>query len=140
METSGPTESAPAQPVLLYDGECGLCNRVVRFLLRRDPRARLRFAPLQGPAAQTWLRARGLPAQDFSSLIFVPDWERAPTDYRLRTDAVFAALDAVGGWRWLTWLRILPRPGRDAGERWGARLRHRVFGRYLPRPLANPEW
>jgi predicted DCC family thiol-disulfide oxidoreductase YuxK len=126
--------------VLLYDGECGLCNRVVRFLLRHDPRARLRFAPLQGPAAQAWLRARGLPAQDFSSLILVPAWERAPADYRLRTDAVFAALDALGGWRWLTWLRILPRPLRDAGYRLVARVRHRIFGRYTPRPLANPEW
>src|SRR4051812_37486572 len=56
---SGAMTDAPV-PVLFFDGECGLCNRVVRLLLRLDTRGRLRFAPLQGPVAQDYLRAHGL--------------------------------------------------------------------------------
>jgi len=37
-----PTGSA----VLLFDGECALCNGCVRFAIAEEPRARLRFAPL----------------------------------------------------------------------------------------------
>ena len=65
-----------AGPVLLYDGECGLCNRVVRLLLRLDRGERLRFARLQSDAGQSYLQAQGLPAADFDSLVYVPDWGR----------------------------------------------------------------
>ena len=57
------------RPVLLFDGECGLCNGVVRFLLRQDTAARLHFAPLQSGPAQEYLRAQGLPTADFDSLV-----------------------------------------------------------------------
>ena len=46
-----------ARPVLLYDGECGLCNRLVRLLLRADRAGRLNYAPLQSGPAQTYLGA-----------------------------------------------------------------------------------
>lgn len=35
------------QPILLFDGECGFCNKSVQFLLRREKNKRLHFAPLQ---------------------------------------------------------------------------------------------
>ena len=35
-------------PIVLYDGVCGLCNRLVRFIIRRDSNAIFRFASLQG--------------------------------------------------------------------------------------------
>ena len=56
---------------MLFDGECGLCDRVVRLLLRLDRRGRLRFASLQGPEGQAYLRAQGLLTRDFSTLVFV---------------------------------------------------------------------
>ena len=64
MEEHFPNSNAG--PVLLFDGECGLCHRVVRGLLKCDRRERLRFAPLHGAAAQVWLRERGLPTTDFT--------------------------------------------------------------------------
>ncbi|PYS45149.1 MAG: thiol-disulfide oxidoreductase, partial [Acidobacteria bacterium] len=33
----------PSNPIVLYDGVCGLCNRAVQFLLKRDRHDRLRF-------------------------------------------------------------------------------------------------
>src|SRR4051794_7961959 len=92
---TAPTHSAP---VLLFDGECGLCNRLVRGLLRLDRRGRLLFAPLQGPSAQRYLRSHGLPTEDFDTLVFVPDWNhRQGPDFLLRTAGAIAALRAAGG-------------------------------------------
>lgn len=132
-----------AQPVLMYDGECGLCNRVVRLLLRLDRRGALRFAPLQGPLARDYLRSHGLPTEDFSSLVFVPDWARRDSPgFRLRTDGVIAALRAVGGWGAVlaAALAALPRPVRDAGYRGVAKGRHRLFGPWRRCALPRPEW
>jgi predicted DCC family thiol-disulfide oxidoreductase YuxK len=42
-----PREILAKQPILLFDGECGFCNRSVQFLLKREKGKRLHFAPLQ---------------------------------------------------------------------------------------------
>lgn len=138
--------SAPATisgPVLLFDGTCGLCNRCVRLLLRLDRRGRLRFAPLQGPSAQAYLRRHGLPTEDFDSLIFVPDWAGQDRGGHLsRTDGVVAALRAGGGFG--AWcgavLGGIPAGWRDAGYKVIARWRYRLWGEWRPRPLPRAEW
>lgn len=144
------TESTPAPsaevggPVLFFDGECGLCNRLVRGLLRLDRHGRLRFAPLQGRAAQAYLRTHGLPTVDFDTLIFVPDWSRRDRpEHLLRTAGVIAALRATGG-RSAKFvaglLALFPAAVRDAGYRVVGRWRYRLFGPWRPRPLPRPEW
>jgi predicted DCC family thiol-disulfide oxidoreductase YuxK len=128
---------------LLFDGECGLCNRVVRLLLRLDRRGVLWFAPLQGPSAQEFLAAHGLPTQDFSTLVFVPDWkQRGRPEFRLRTDGVIAALWHCGGiGRGLAaLLNVFPRWIRDAGYRLVSRTRYKIFGPWRACPLPRPEW
>ncbi|MEO5960727.1 MAG: DCC1-like thiol-disulfide oxidoreductase family protein [Opitutaceae bacterium] len=129
-------------PVLLFDGDCGLCNAVVRFLIRRDRRARLRFAPLQSGVAQAYLQTQGLPTRDFDSIVFVPDWGNPRRGaYLLRTDGALAALRELGGiWRVVASLRVVPAPLRDPFYRLIARTRYALFGEYRPRPLPNPEW
>jgi predicted DCC family thiol-disulfide oxidoreductase YuxK len=136
-----PPESAG--PVLLFDGECGLCNRVVRLLLRLDDQEVLRFAPLQGPSAQGFLRVHGLPTDDFDTLVFVPDWSQRDTpDFLQRTAGVIAALRHCGGAGRLLadLLAIFPTALRDAGYRIIARLRYKFFGPWRACPLPRPEW
>jgi len=128
---------------MLFDGECGLCQRLVRVLLGLDRRGRLRFAPLQGPAAQGYLRQHGLPATDFESMILVPDWARRDATPPLRqTDAAIAALREVGGIGRVAAaiFRMVPGVGRDAGYRLVARWRRRFFGAARAGALARPEW
>lgn len=130
-------------PVLLYDGDCGLCDRVVRLLLRLDTAGALRFTPLQGPHAQQFLASRGLPTADFSSLVFVPDWSRRATGpFELRTRGVIAALRLTGrrGRMIAGALSLVPGPVRDAGYRLVARSRHGLFGPRRDCPLPRPEW
>ena len=135
-------EEPTCQPVLFYDARCGLCNRVVRLLLRTDRAGRLRFATLQGEKGQAYLRLWDLPTQDFDSLVFAPDWS-APDRFapRLRTDGALAAAAAIGGvWRLITWARLLPVWLRDPVYRLVARTRYSLFGEYQPSPLPDPEW
>ncbi len=140
--SSSAFDSTPPGPVLLYDGECGLCNRIVRLLLRLDRSGRLRYAPLQGKLAQWYLWAHGLPTEDFDSLVFIPDWARCEKpEFKLRTDGAIAALRAIGGLgRVLAWAAIFPASWRDAAYRLIARWRYQIWGTWTPRPLARPEW
>ncbi len=132
----------PRVPVLLYDGECGLCNGVVRFLIRRDPGGRLHFATLQGDAAQDFLRSQGLPLDDFDSLVFAPDWgDRRRGAHLLRTAGALACFaELQGPWRAVSWLRIVPAFVRDPVYRLVARTRYALFGSYRPSPLPDPAW
>ena len=138
-----PKDAAKPDPVLLFDGECGLCQRLVRLLLGLDRRGRLRVAPLQGPTAQSYLRQHGLPATDFESMILVPDWARRDATPPLRqTDAVIAALrevDGIGS-TIAAVLRVVPKACRDAGYRLVARGRRRLSGAARVGMLARPEW
>jgi len=129
-------------PVLLYDGDCSLCNGVVRFMLRHDAAGRIRFAPLQGKAGQDYLCSQGLPTGDFDSLVFVRDWANpARGGFLLRTSGALAAFALLDGpWRALSWLRLVPVFLRDPFYRLVSRTRTALFGRYRPRPLADPAW
>jgi predicted DCC family thiol-disulfide oxidoreductase YuxK len=132
----------PRVPVLLYDGECGLCNGVVLFMLRHDRKGVLHFAPLQSEPGQGYLLAQGLPTAEFGSLVFVPDWNDPRLGgYLLRTDgalAAFAELDSA--WRAVSWLRIIPKVLRDAVYTLISKTRYAVFGEYRPKPLPDPAW
>ena len=134
--------TAARTPALLYDGECGLCNAVVRFLVRRDPGGRLLFAPLQGPSAQRFLLLQGLPTDAFDTLVFVPDWsEPRPGQYLLRTSGALACFaELPWPWRAVSWLRAIPALLRDPVYRLIAATRHALFGNYVPKPLPDPEW
>ena len=108
---------APDTPVLLYDGDCGLCAGSVQFLLRHEPphrRAALRFAPLQGAFAAQ-VRARHPELVGVDSVVWVdPSNPVAPV--RVRSDAALQALTHLGGgWALMAALgRVVPRMVRDA--------------------------
>jgi len=129
-------------PVLLYDGECGLCNAVMRFMLRHDRHGLLCFAPLQGRTGQAFLQAQGMNTKDFDSLVFIENLTRGDTRFFLRTEGGLCALAEMGGgWRRVAiLLRHVPLTWRDGVYRLVGRVRYRVFGSYRPTPLPNPEW
>lgn len=52
---------------VLFDGECGLCARTVRFLFAREATARFVFTPMMSPLGQTLARGIGLDPADPSS-------------------------------------------------------------------------
>jgi predicted DCC family thiol-disulfide oxidoreductase YuxK len=57
-------------PVVLFDGVCNFCNRMVNFAIRNDPNARLKFAPLQSVAGQTLIKKFGI-SPNADTLVFI---------------------------------------------------------------------
>jgi predicted DCC family thiol-disulfide oxidoreductase YuxK len=118
-------------PILLYDGVCGLCNRLVQFILRRDRNAVFRFASLQSPMAAAILTRHNANPTNLDTVCVVVNHDR-PDEYLLsRSDAVLFVLEQLGGfWRPVaSFLRLLPKPLRDAAYSTVARHRYRIFGR-----------
>jgi predicted DCC family thiol-disulfide oxidoreductase YuxK len=113
-----------ANPILFFDGVCGLCNRVVDFVLRNDRRGRVQFAPLQGSTAQSRLPDRDREQLDTVVLI---EGDRITR----RSTAVVRLLSHLGGiWTALAWLLwLIPWPLRDVGYRAVSKLRYRLFGK-----------
>lgn len=126
--------------LVLYDGVCGLCNRTVQFILRRDRQDRFRYAPLQGPFAHEILARHGIDAGDLNTIYLVYDVGK-PTERLLsRSRAVLHILKVLGGfWRLVAGFGVLPTSVLDAIYRWVSRRRYRWFGQYDRCPIPRPD-
>ena len=112
-----PSEARAPEPMTLpprivfYDGVCGFCNGLVRWLIERDPDHRLHYAPLQGETARS-VRAEypdRFP-EDIDTLVFFRrpsegEEPRSPEALALRSTAAFAIARELGGryWRSVAW-------------------------------------
>jgi predicted DCC family thiol-disulfide oxidoreductase YuxK/GNAT superfamily N-acetyltransferase len=120
------TDSAPLH-LVLYDGECGVCSRAVRWLLSADRHGLLRFAPLQGATAAALRRRRPDVPADLDTIVYV-DRSTGTEEVSWRSAAVFRICRLLGGpWGALALLAWLPRSLTDAAYAAFARRRH-LFG------------
>ncbi len=113
-------------PVLvLIDGECGMCNRVARFLIRRDKNARLRFAALGSAAGARELHRRQLPPPPPGTFVLI-EGNRA----LYRSEGALRVLGLLPPpWAFAKVFLLVPRPLRDAVYDVVARIRYRIAGR-----------
>lgn len=121
--------------IVVFDGQCLLCNGWVQFLLRHDHAQRIRFASMQGAAGQQLLAHAGLQIDGLQTLLVI-DGDRSWQ----HTAAILRVLHALGWpWRlaWVVWL--VPALLRDALYRWGARNRYRIWGRSDTCMVPSPE-
>jgi predicted DCC family thiol-disulfide oxidoreductase YuxK len=127
-------EPRPAA-VILYDGECGLCDRLVQWVLPRDRAGRFHFAALQSDWAQAELRRRGCRTTDFDTMV-VLEGKRV----FLRSTAALRVLRGLPRWRWAYGFIIVPRPIRDAVYAWIAARRKRWYPAPAACGVPKPEW
>jgi predicted DCC family thiol-disulfide oxidoreductase YuxK len=128
-------------PILLYDGVCGLCNRAVQFVLKRDRHDTFHFASLQSEFAAAVLRKHGI-TPDALDTVYLVLHRGDPTEQLLaRSDAGLAVMLLLGGlWRWLALVGgIFPTSLLDFLYNLVARNRYRIFGKYDTCPLPPPE-
>lgn len=125
---------APANPLVLFDGVCNLCNRSVQTILRHDRQARFRFASLQSPLGEKLRDDLGIDREKVDSVILVEGgrWYK-------ESDAALRIARGLGGlWKLFGVFRLVPRPLRDAAYRLIARNRYRWFGKtetcWVPTP------
>ena len=131
---------ASANPIILYDGVCGLCNRLVQFLLKHDREGHLRFASLQSDFAEKVLRRHGLNAKDLDTVHVVENYDQPDERVLQRSDAILRAGRELGGF-WgasSTIARVVPRPLRDIVYKLVATNRYRLFGKYDTCMLPDP--
>lgn len=66
-------EALSKQPILLFDGECGFCNKTVQFFLKKEKSSkRMHFAPLESEIGQA-LRAYFEIDPKIDSIILIKD-------------------------------------------------------------------
>ncbi len=124
----------PASRVILfYDGQCGLCQKSVQFVLKRQPQGSIFFAPLQGTTAAEMLPA--VDREQLDSMVVAKNGQL----FRHSTAALVIAKELGGFWNMLGHLgSLIPRPLRDLVYRAVARNRYRMFGKVdacrLPQP------
>jgi predicted DCC family thiol-disulfide oxidoreductase YuxK len=127
--------------LVLYDGVCGLCDRLLQFLLRHDRRRVFRFAALQSDVGRSLVRRHGGDPDAITTLYVVADYERAAARAFTRSDAaLFVAGELGWPWRLARVLRVVPRPLRDVAYDAVARRRYRLFGRFDQCQIPTPEF
>lgn len=132
-----PTDS---NPIVLYDGVCGLCNRLVQFILKHDSHDRFRFASLQSEFAQSLMTLHGVDPHDLDTVYVVKGHKQSDEALLARSDAILYMLKNLGGiWRLAGIGRVLPCGFRDAVYKLVARNRYRVFGKHESCMLPEPK-
>ena len=132
-------ESEP-KAIVLYDGVCGLCNRAVQFLLKRDRHDRLQFASLQSDFAAALLRQHDVDHEDLDTVYAVLNYREPNETLLAKGDAFLSFARSIGGiWNVMRVGRIIPRPVRNWLYDSIARHRYQVFGKSESCMLPDPK-
>lgn len=140
---AGHVSDSSEHPLVLFDGDCNLCNNSVQFILKRDPLARFRFASLQSQAGRDAIAAVSegeLPGSNPPGSI-LPDSIMLIRGRKLQMKSTAALAIARGlrfPWPLVSVFWLVPYPLRNLVYDWIARNRIRWFGRreecWVPTP------
>jgi predicted DCC family thiol-disulfide oxidoreductase YuxK len=124
----------PSGPhLILYDGVCGLCNRLNAFVLKYDKTGQFKFASLQSATGQSFLRRFHRNPDDLDTFYVIANYDSNSAVPIERARAGLFVLKTLGTpWRWAGFLGILPDSVLNSGYDGIARVRYRIFGRYEP--------
>lgn len=110
--------------IILFDGFCKLCNRTVRFLIKRDKKKVFEFKSLQSEKGQQIIIDKHL--SDIESVVFVYG-----NLVYTRSDAFIEIARLLPfPWNWLRIAKIIPRKWRDYIYAVIAKYRYQWFGKY----------
>jgi predicted DCC family thiol-disulfide oxidoreductase YuxK len=134
-----PTSVGEGAHLVLYDGVCGLCSRLLQFLLEHDRRAAFTFASLQSAVGRTILERFGGDPNELASFHVLANYRGTkPQMFSRSSAALFVAGELGWPWKMAGLMRVLPTSILDHVYNVVARNRYRVFGRdeqcLTPRP------
>ena len=124
-EVTHAADNSVSERVLFFDGECGLCDRLVQFVLKHDRDGLFQFASLQGSTFAKY-RQDVPESKSLESMVLV----QGGSIYE-RSDAALRVLQVLGGfWGFLGRIGlVVPRAIRDFFYNLVAKHRYRLFGR-----------
>ena len=122
--------------LMIFDGVCNLCSSSVEFILKHEAKPELQFASVQSVLGSSKLRELGFDPANVKTFVVVEN-ERA----FVRSEAAIRVTCYLRWpWRWLSIVRIVPRPIRDRAYDLVANNRYRWFGRMNNCMVPAPEW
>lgn len=129
--------------LVFYDGECGLCDQVVQFLLKVDNRKLFLFAPLKGKTALKALEGLSLQDRHEDSLVLVENYGEPDEKIYILGKGALRILWLLGGfWKVAGLISFLPSFLYNWAYRLFARYRHRFFADrcQLPKTKKDPRF
>jgi predicted DCC family thiol-disulfide oxidoreductase YuxK len=126
---------AEEKSILLFDGVCNLCNGSVQFVIKRDPKGKFLYAPLQSEVGQALLEKYGLPIETMNSVVLVENG-----NVFTKSDAPLQVSRSLGGfWPLASMFTLVPKFIRDRIYDWIARNRYRWFGKREACMIPTPD-
>jgi predicted DCC family thiol-disulfide oxidoreductase YuxK len=122
---SGQQPALQNRPVVLFDGQCNLCNASIAFIVTRDDKEWFRFASLQSALGRRLLDQYGLLSERQDTVVLIEE-DRA---FTRSTAALRIARRLRWPWTLFFGLIVVPRFVRDFVYALVARNRYRWFGR-----------
>jgi predicted DCC family thiol-disulfide oxidoreductase YuxK len=125
--------------LVLYDGVCGLCSRLIQFLLEHDRRAVFHFASLQSAVGMDMVERCGGTPHELTSFYVLANYRTGHARMLSRSRAaLFVAGELGWPWKVAVLMRVVPTAILDRVYDIVARTRYRLFGRFeqclTPRP------
>jgi len=112
--------------VILFDGQCKLCDAWCNFIIKRDKKARFKLCSVQSRKGHAVLNYFHYPTDNMKSMVYV-DNEQCFT----QSDAVIRVLSQLGWpWRAVLILSLIPKRLRDWGYDRVAFNRYHLFGKF----------
>jgi predicted DCC family thiol-disulfide oxidoreductase YuxK len=122
--------------LILVDGTCIFCNRLVAFFLRHDREGILRFAHLQGARARTVLERHQL-KPDIDTIYAITGY--GEPDERVHLDGAAGRLIWPRLFPIAVIIRFVPLVLLNLQYRLFAKLRYRLFGQAAACIVPSPE-
>jgi predicted DCC family thiol-disulfide oxidoreductase YuxK len=135
-ENSPPSTIASEKvpPVVLFDGNCNLCNHSVDFVLRHERDQTLRFAPSESAYGRAALSEHGITGPP-DGIVLIENGRV----YQRSTASLRLCRYLRAPWRWLSLLSVMPVRIRDGIYGWIAAHRYRWFGKSAACRVPTPE-
>jgi predicted DCC family thiol-disulfide oxidoreductase YuxK len=112
-------------PILLFDGDCNLCDSMVNFVLRHDTSKEIMFSALQSDTGRSLIELCGLTPGYHKSVVYI-----RKNKYFIQSSAVLNIFKDLGGWWSLFYgFIIIPAFIRDFFYFIIAGTRYSVFGK-----------
>ncbi len=110
--------------IIVFDGVCNFCNRIVQIIIRHDPSAQIHFAAQQSEAGEKLIKDLAI-KESSNSVLFVKDGL-----VYYQSDAVIEIAKLLTGWPSIfKYGIIVPRFLRNAIYKFIAANRYAIFGK-----------
>jgi predicted DCC family thiol-disulfide oxidoreductase YuxK len=120
--------------IILFDGICNLCNRSVRFIIKRDPVGNFKFSSLQSNVGKKLLEKYRV-RNDLNSFILLENTHV----YTKSSAALRVCMRLSGFWKILIVFIIIPKPIRDFIYDFIANNRYKWFGKSDHCKIPSPD-